>query len=154
MSWFSTESVRLCTRWLTQLVEVRVAAVGSWYRADQTGLEECRPLVHQTSLTAHVILIQDKTVERQNMSSFCNRICKISVGRVGRFKWWNNVILCTAVQCGSRWTFPAPGPPPPSHGRRRTPCRHRGFHSPGPRRNQQTLVLVDAKRNNVSFLFL
>lgn len=45
---------------LTQLVKVRVAAVGSWYRADQTGLEECRPLVHQTSLPAHVILIQHR----------------------------------------------------------------------------------------------
>lgn len=48
---------------LTQLVKVRVAAVGSWYRADQTGLEECRPLVHQTPLTAHVILNQDRTVK-------------------------------------------------------------------------------------------
>lgn len=46
---------------LTQLVEVRVAAVGSWHRADQTGLEECGPLVHQTSLAAHVILIQNDT---------------------------------------------------------------------------------------------
>lgn len=48
---------------LTQLVEVRVAAVGSWHRADQTGLEERGPLVHQTSLAAHVILIRNHTAE-------------------------------------------------------------------------------------------
>lgn len=48
---------------LTQLVKVCVTAIGSWYGADQTGLEECCPLVHQTSLTTHVILIQDKTVK-------------------------------------------------------------------------------------------
>lgn len=46
---------------LTQLVEVRVAAVGSWHRADQTGLEECGPLVDQTPLAAHVILMGNKT---------------------------------------------------------------------------------------------
>lgn len=48
---------------------------------------------------------------------------------------------CRAGRCASRWTSPAPGPPPPSHGRRKTPCRHRGFRSPEPRRSQQTLVL-------------
>lgn len=46
---------------LTQLVEVRVAAVGSWHRADQTGLEECGPLVDQTPLAAHVILTGNTT---------------------------------------------------------------------------------------------
>ena len=60
--WADTESICRHSQ-LTQLVEVSVTAVGSWYRADQTGLEECRPLVDQTSLTAHVILVRDKTVE-------------------------------------------------------------------------------------------
>lgn len=46
---------------LTQLVKVRVAAVGSWHGADQTGLEECGPLVDQTSLAAHVILMGNTT---------------------------------------------------------------------------------------------
>lgn len=54
---------------LTQLVKVCVTAVGSWHGADQTGLEECRPLVHQTSLTAHVILIPNKIVELFNRVS-------------------------------------------------------------------------------------
>lgn len=48
---------------LTKLIKVRIAAIGSWDWADQSSLEECCPLVHQTSLTTHVILIQDKTVE-------------------------------------------------------------------------------------------
>lgn len=48
---------------------------------------------------------------------------------------------CTADQCESRWTSRAPGPPPPSPGRRKTPYRHRGSRSPGPRRTQRTLVL-------------
>lgn len=47
---------------LTQLIEICVTAISSWYRADQTGLEECRPLVHQTPLTPHVILSQNKTI--------------------------------------------------------------------------------------------
>lgn len=46
---------------LTQLVKVRVAAVGSWHGADQTGLEECGPLVDQTPLAAHVILMGNTT---------------------------------------------------------------------------------------------
>ena len=52
---------------LTQLVEVCVTAIRSWYRANQTGLEECCPLVNQTSLTAHVILNQDVTVIQQEI---------------------------------------------------------------------------------------
>lgn len=48
---------------------------------------------------------------------------------------------CRAGRCASRWTSPAPGPPPPSHGRRKTPCRHQGFRFPGPRKSRQTLVL-------------
>lgn len=46
---------------LTQLVKVGVAAVGSWHRADQTGLEECGPLVDQTPLATHVILTGNNT---------------------------------------------------------------------------------------------
>lgn len=53
---------RPCTQsGLTQLVKVRVAAVGSWHGADQTGLEECGPLVDQTPLAAHVILMGNTT---------------------------------------------------------------------------------------------
>lgn len=43
---------------LTQLVKVRVAAVGPRNRADQASLQERRPFVDQTSLAAHVILIE------------------------------------------------------------------------------------------------
>lgn len=50
-----------CRGGLTQLVEVCVATVGSWHRADQTGLEECGPFVDQTPLAAHVILMGNTT---------------------------------------------------------------------------------------------
>lgn len=54
----------------------------------------------------------------------------------------NNLLLCTAVQVESTWTFPDPGPQPLFPGRRRRPCRHQDFHSQGPKRSQQTLALV------------
>lgn len=53
---------RLCVgAELTQLIKVRVAAIGPRNRADQASLQECCPFVHQTSLAAHVILIEIKT---------------------------------------------------------------------------------------------
>lgn len=58
-----------------------------------------------------------------------------------------SVSPCRVVRCGSRWTFPAPGPQPPSHGRRRKPCHRPGFHFLGPKRNQQTSVLVEENRH-------
>lgn len=48
---------------LTQLIKVCIAAVGPRNRADQASLQECRPFVHQTSLAAHVILIENKRAE-------------------------------------------------------------------------------------------
>lgn len=48
---------------LTQLVKVGVAAVGPRNRADQASLQECCPFVDQTSLAAHVILIENKRGE-------------------------------------------------------------------------------------------
>lgn len=115
---------------LTQLVKVGVAAVGPRDRADQAGLQECGPLVHQASLAAHVVLIQKR--KSRGLAQAGSR----AGARVG-----TRVSPCTADRCESRWTSRAPGPPPPSPGRRRTPYRHRGSRSPGPRRTQRTLVL-------------
>lgn len=116
---------------LTQLIKVRVAAVGPRNRADQASLQECRPFVHQTPLTAHVILSGKKRAEVSTL------LDPASVPKRRR-----PLSPCRAGRCASRWTCPAPGPPPPSHGRRKTPCRHRGFRSLGPRRSRRTLVLV------------
>lgn len=41
---------------LTQLVKVRLDAVGSRHRADESGFEERAPLVHQTAVSAVVVL--------------------------------------------------------------------------------------------------
>lgn len=64
-------NLRLCCSELTQLIEVCVTAIGSWHRADQTGLEKCCPLVHQTSLASHIILIQKQL--RANLKG-CHKI--------------------------------------------------------------------------------
>lgn len=42
--------------YLTQLVEVRVDAVRPRDRTDQPGFDEGAPLVHQHSLTSHIVL--------------------------------------------------------------------------------------------------
>lgn len=44
--------------YLTQLVEVCVDAVRSWYRADQSGFDEGAPLAHQHSLATDIILAE------------------------------------------------------------------------------------------------
>lgn len=43
---------------LTQLIEVCVDAVGSWYRADQPGFDEGAPFVHQHSLASNIVLAE------------------------------------------------------------------------------------------------
>lgn len=85
----------VCTAVLTQLIEVRVAAISSWYRADQTGLQKCCPLVHQASLTAHIILIGEK-IAKINLRGYFIYICQQSS--------WNCcwILPCTAVRFWSR----------------------------------------------------
>lgn len=58
---------------LTQLIKVGVAAVGPRNRADQPGLQERRPFVYQTSLAAHVILIENKKSRGLNPAG--SRVC-------------------------------------------------------------------------------
>lgn len=53
---------------------------------------------------------------------------------------------CRVVQCVSTSTFQGLGLQRPSHGRKRIPCHHQGFHFLGPKRSRQTLVLVDTNK--------
>lgn len=45
---------------VTQLIKIRVDSIHSWYRANQPRFKECAPLVHQYSLSSHVILGKTK----------------------------------------------------------------------------------------------
>lgn len=54
-------------RQLTQLIEVRVDAVDPGDRAQEAGLEESGPLVHQTPVASHVVLkMQNEQKEAQS----------------------------------------------------------------------------------------
>lgn len=61
---------------------------------------------------------------------------------------------CTAARCESRWTSRDPEPLPPSRGRRKTLCRHRGFRFRAPRRNRWTLVLKRESKELVEIFTL
>lgn len=41
---------------LTQFIEMGVNAIGTWHRANQASLQECRPFIHKTSVSTKVIL--------------------------------------------------------------------------------------------------
>lgn len=49
--------------YLTQLVEVCVDTVRSWYRADQSGFDEGAPFVHKHSLAANIILAEKTEIQ-------------------------------------------------------------------------------------------
>lgn len=63
--------IRICGG-LTQLVKIRVAAIGPRDRADQAGLQEGRPFVHQAPLAAHVVLIENKYI--RPLAGFGSRV--------------------------------------------------------------------------------
>lgn len=48
---------------LTQLVEVCVNAMRSWYRADQSDFDEGAPFVHQHSLATNIILAEKTEIQ-------------------------------------------------------------------------------------------
>lgn len=61
MCWIVKAESKVRVVCLTELVEVRVDAVRSGYRADQPGLDERAPFVHQNSLASDIILAINDT---------------------------------------------------------------------------------------------